>query len=308
MRTDIPLKVLTRHCAADLLDLLGTPASEVLAVETIEMPASKQTLDNVLRLRDNTGREYLHIIEWQAYTDKLILWRTLGYLAWLGQRAVAERVLATIVYINKAADAGDLLDQRLDDGNGWFVRLPCIRLWELDVQAIIATGSPGMLILSPLMRGATGAMAEAVARQIMETVAPPVQHDLLAALGVFAEPLIDKQRFVRLVTRERLMQSELIQYLTEDMRAEMNRTFAVKERDLERRAQRAEQERVRAVVALQQGLIAIIEARTTPVPANLVQRVTRLDDPTVLQQLMTAVLHATDSQVIDAMIPPLAMT
>lgn len=45
MQTDIPLKRLTLLRAADLLPLFGLPQGELIAVETLEFPASATRLD-----------------------------------------------------------------------------------------------------------------------------------------------------------------------------------------------------------------------------------------------------------------------
>jgi hypothetical protein len=47
--------------ATDLLPLLGAPHAQVVAVESLELPASATRLDNVLRLRGAQGHEYLHL-------------------------------------------------------------------------------------------------------------------------------------------------------------------------------------------------------------------------------------------------------
>lgn len=69
MKTDVPLKRLTKLCPEDLLALLGGADSEVLSVETLELPAGATSLDTVLHLRDADGQPFLHMIEWQGYTD-----------------------------------------------------------------------------------------------------------------------------------------------------------------------------------------------------------------------------------------------
>jgi hypothetical protein len=78
MQTNIPLKRLTMLRAADLLPLFGLPYAELLAVETLELPANAARLDNVLRVRSPAGQEYLHVIEWQGYRDPALLWRMAG--------------------------------------------------------------------------------------------------------------------------------------------------------------------------------------------------------------------------------------
>jgi hypothetical protein len=73
VKTDIPLKVLTMQHGADLLPLFGMPSAELVRVETIELPATRTRLDNVLHIRSPNGQEYLLVVEWQGYTDKAIL-------------------------------------------------------------------------------------------------------------------------------------------------------------------------------------------------------------------------------------------
>jgi hypothetical protein len=50
VKTDIPLKVLTMQHGADLLPLFGMPSAELVRVETIELPATRTRLDNVLHI------------------------------------------------------------------------------------------------------------------------------------------------------------------------------------------------------------------------------------------------------------------
>jgi len=63
MKTDIPLKRLTRLCAADRLTLVGSGDAEVLSVETLELPSSRTNLDTVLQVRGADGSPYLYLIE-----------------------------------------------------------------------------------------------------------------------------------------------------------------------------------------------------------------------------------------------------
>jgi len=82
METDIPLKVLARARAADLLPLLG---STLLGVESLELSATVRRIDTLLRLVSPGGPRYRHLVEWQGYRDPLLLWRSLEYLARLGR-------------------------------------------------------------------------------------------------------------------------------------------------------------------------------------------------------------------------------
>jgi predicted transposase YdaD len=100
MKTDHTLKRLTELCPEDLLALLGAPASEVLRVETLQLPATSTSLDNLISLRGPDGRVFLHLIEWQGYTDPTFLWRVLHYVSWLGQRRSERPILVTVIYLN----------------------------------------------------------------------------------------------------------------------------------------------------------------------------------------------------------------
>jgi hypothetical protein len=94
--------------------------------------------------------------------------------------------------------------------------LPVVRLWEENAAAAVASGSPGLVTLSPLMRGATDTLVEQAARVIIDTVAQPTQGELLAALGPFAEPIFPLAQFFHLVTKERLMTSTCIRTLFQE--------------------------------------------------------------------------------------------
>jgi len=97
------------------------------------------------------------------------------------------------------------------------MRFHSVHLWEADAAAALAGGQPGLAVLSPLMAGATAEMVEQAAAIVVGAAEPePRRADLLAILGVFAEPLIDSTRYARMIGRERLMASDLISYLIDD--------------------------------------------------------------------------------------------
>jgi hypothetical protein len=281
VQTDIPLKRLTRLRPADLLLLLGTPDATVLDVETLELPASKTSLDTILRLRQPDGQEYLHLVEWQGYRDPLFLWRTLGYLAWLGQNRRERPILVTAIYLTPDDDTGSLLRQEIAEqhaASGWSITIPCVRLWELDAAQIVAGGAPGLVALSPLMGGATEALVEQAARLLIEQVDPPIQSELLAALGIFAEPLIAIETFVRLVTKERLMTSDLITYLTTEKTAELEQKL---------------------VDSLQHAAELLIIARFPTAPVTIIADIRRIADEGQLRRLLDAIAQAPDIAAVE---------
>jgi hypothetical protein len=156
-----------------------------------------------------------------------------------------------------------------------------VRLWQHDAHAALATGSPTLVALTPLMQGASEALVEQAARTIIDAVAQPVQGELLAALGVFVEPLVATERFIRLVTRERLMSSSLISYLFKE---ELEEAREKKDAELRQTLQQA----------LQQALTDVLVARFPATPEQLVLNVHRISDPTRLQGLIGAIAQAAD--------------
>lgn len=288
MQTDIPLKRLTTLRAGDLLPLLNIADATVVAVETLELPASATRLDNVLRLRSAGGQEYLHVIEWQGYPDPVVLWRLAGYLAWLGQRYRERAVVGTVIYLEPAADAGHRIRQTVDDQALLDWPLPVVRLWELDAQAAATQGSVGLAVLSPLMRGATVALVELVVVQVLAQAPPTQQADLLSILGVFAEPLIESQTFVRLVGKEKLMASDLISYLVDEKVAE-----------IEKKHSEAEQ---RYIAEMQQAVEDVVILRFPNTPAVLVRYIRAVADMSQLSTLRRAILQAPDQRAAEALL------
>lgn len=308
MQTDLPLKRLTRLCPADVLTLIGSPPVAVLGVETLELPASRRSLDTLLRLRDEAGQPYLHLIEWQNWRDPLFLWRVLDYLAWLGQNRTERPILVTVIYLTPEADTGATLHALRDGPGSWTVTFGCVRLWEQDAGAALSSGKPGLLALAPLMGGATATTVEQAAQQILAEVAPPAQGELLAALGVFAEPFLAAPAFIRLVTKERLMSSDLISYLLEDKVAE----FAQEKAALieEKMVLAEEKTALEATLRqrLQQAGEDILIGRFPNAPVILARQIRQVSDPDRLQALIQTLAGAPDlaavEQAIAAAQPP----
>jgi hypothetical protein len=283
MKTDLPLKRITRLCPQDVLMLAGITDLDVLGVETLELPASKTSLDTVIRLRSSDGSEYLHLIEWQGYADPFLLWRTMGYLAWLGQNRAERPILVTLIYLTPSDEVDAWIDQASSAIGGWRVAFSRVRLWEHNADSALARGQPGLMALAPLMRGATAAMVEQAVQFLLTQVEPPIQGELLAALGIFAEPIFETARFIRLVTKERLMSTDLISVLTADLieeKAALAKELVVaREESLQR---------------FQQLVEDVIEARFPSVPALTIRKLRDIRDLDRLDALNRAVLKARD--------------
>jgi predicted transposase YdaD len=309
VQTDVPLKTLTQLCPADVLALLGAAGATVLGVESLELPTTATAVDTLLRLHSPQHGTYLHLLEWQGYRDPLFLWRLLGYLAWLGQNRPERPLAASVVYLHPGDDTGDTLHQEVPGLGGWSVRFHVVRLWEQDAQAALASGRPGLAVLSPLMRGATAELVEQAAQVVLaETPADQRQADLLTILGILGEDLMDTARYVRLLGKERLMASKLISYLAEDLVAE--RTAALQRQAAEERAalqRQVAEERAALQRQVAEERAALVEAITDAVavrfpdaPIGPIAALGQLHDAERLRVTLRAVLRATDQREVEA--------
>ncbi len=300
MQTDIPLKRLTLLRAADLLPLFGLPFATLLGVDSLELPASAARLDNILRVRSPGGQTYAHVVEWQGYRDLAALWRFAGYLAWVGQRAQGEVVVGTMVYLTPEADVGDGLTQIIDGQTVSHWPVHCLRLWQQDARSALAAGSLGLAVLSPLMRGAYRGLVEEAAERVLREAPRPEQADLLSILGVFAAPVMGAAAFTRMIGKERLMESPLIEYLLGEKLAEERQKYEA-ERQAERQKYEAElaareqaARRESAVETLQLSLEEVVVSRFPQAPAILLHDLRRVDQPEQLQALIAAAASAPD--------------
>jgi hypothetical protein len=280
MRTDIPLKRLTDLCGADLLSLFGIANATLQRVDTLELPATAERLDSVLAVRSFGGQDFLLVVEWQGYRDLAVLWRLAGYCSWIGQRTLTTPVIGVVVYLAPAYDVGDALVQEIDGVivQSWPMR--CVRLWEHDAITAVTSGALGLTVLSPLMQNASSAIVEQAIQVILQQAPLDQQADLLVILGVFGEPLIPAERFVRLVGKEQLMTSNLITYLVEEEVAER-------------------EARSRYVEDLQRTLEATIAARFPQAPLTLALTIHNITQPDKLHRLIVDVVRATDLATVE---------
>jgi predicted transposase YdaD len=280
MQTDLPLKRLTQLCPGDLLPLLGTPDAEVLAVESLELPTSKSSLDTLLRLRSPDGTEYLHLIERQGYRDPTFLWRTLGYLSWLGQNRPERPILATVIYLHPGDDAGDTIQQGTPGRASWMASIHSVRLWTLDAARAVASDAPGLAVLSPLMDRATPALVEQAAEIVLRRVETANQDELLTVLSIFAEGLMSAGNLERIVSRERVMASTFIRHIFQQEFDELQAESKQREAAL--------------LQDLQQMTEEVVVVRFPGTPIGFVQPIKQISDYEALRALHAALLRAAD--------------
>lgn len=321
MQTDASLKHLTILRAADLLPLFGLPYAELLAVETIQLPATTTGLDNVLRVRSPGGQEYILVIEWQGYRDIAMLWRLAHYLSWLGRQNPTLTIVGTVIYLAPEYDVGDAITQTIDGQTIYTWQMQCIRLWEHDARSAVASGNLGLTVLSPLMHHADSNLVEQAVSTLLQQAPLPQQADLLSMLAIFAEPLIDQARITRLVGKERVMQSAFFRSLVEEYYADQQEKLAAEQAEREKRlaeeqaeqqkqfdaklaqmeaeqsrlqaqVERAEAERLKFRSELQQALEEALIARFPQAPVALIRDIWQVTAPAQLRALITAVIQA----------------
>ncbi len=177
--------------------------------------------------------------------------------------------------------------------------VPCVRLWEQDATAVLASGNLGLAILSPLMVNASVPLVEQVIATVLSAVALPQQADLLSILGIFAEPLIDHQRFVRIIGKEKLMASDLITYLMEEklaeLEAEKQSAIAAVEAKLEAEKQSAiAAEKAAVLRQFQDAFEQMVRTRFPDAPPTIGQQIQRVTAPQQLQELLITAIRVAD--------------
>jgi len=208
MKTDAQCKLLARLCPKDLLALIGDAGAQYLSTNIVELREIKRTVDVVFKLR--RGRTvYYHHVEFQARPNRKMNRRCFLYDALLLDQYQAP-VITTIVYLFPQRKPIEPVFRVELDGreiNRW--QFGCVHLWDIEAQAALNRGLPGVAALVPLMKGATWPHIEQAVRQI-ETKAPAKhQNDLLAILHTFAEAEYTTERMDQLIGRKRLMESSI---------------------------------------------------------------------------------------------------
>jgi hypothetical protein len=293
----------------DLLPLFGMPDAELLRVETLELPATRTRLDNVLHIRSPKGQEYLLVVEWQGYADKAILWRLTSYLAWLALRYPDKTVLGTVVYLAPAYDMGDTLRQWIDDQLVYHCQLASVKLWQQDAQAALASGNLGLCALSPLMAGASEQVVLQALDTILRTATPPQQSNLLSILTTFSEPWVSTEHILRLVGKERLMESKiwntLLAEAMDDIKARVVEEYKVEveeyKAEVEEYKAEAEAYKTQAEQAarlhindMQQALENALITRFPQAPVRLMRDIRQLSQSSQFNDLIIALVAVQD--------------
>ncbi len=293
MKTDLPLKRLVLLRPADLLALLGLPAASVIEVSVPELPLRKQTLDTLLRVRSPAGQEYLIIIEWQGYRDRSILWRLVVSMGVVTLDNPDLPVIGIVIYLKPSDDMGNRISVQVDGELIYDWQIRAIRLWEFDAAEAAASGNLALMTLSPLMHGADPALIEQTALTLLRIAPMEQRADILTFLGIFAAPILDSAQFTRIVTKEVLMSSDLIEYLMQDVKAQheqelqqLRQAMEATRREIEATRREVESERqARAVESERSALLATLTSRFPDAPLTLGLLIQQIRDVQRLQRL-----------------------
>jgi predicted transposase YdaD len=211
MKTDIHCKLLARLRPTDLLTLTGDQDAQLLSTDVVELQDIRRTVDFVYKLQVGEEIYYRHI-EFQAERDPEMNHRCFLY----NTRMIAQYqapVITTIIYLFRRRQPEAPVFRVMVRGqevNRW--QFDCVRLWEMEAQAALAQGLPGLAVLVPLMKGATLTRIEQAARQIEATTPEARQADLLALLHAFAEGKYTVEQLERIIGKERIMESSVYQW------------------------------------------------------------------------------------------------
>jgi predicted transposase YdaD len=183
----------------------------------VELHDIRRTVDFVYKLQVDEEVYYRHI-EFQAERDPEMNHRCFLY----NTRMIAQYqapVITTIIYLFRHRQPEEPVFRVMVRGrevNRW--QFDCVRLWEMEAQAALAQGLPGLAVLVPLMKGVTLGRIEQAARQIETVGAEAQQADLLALLHAFAGGKYTIEQLERIIGRDRLMESTVYQWgLTEGL-------------------------------------------------------------------------------------------
>jgi predicted transposase YdaD len=214
---DQPLKTLFRARTREILGLLGERGARVVSARVIELPASRRTVDVVLRLR--RGREsYVRHVEFEMRYRRGLELRLFEYAARL-EAQFRLPVATTVVFLRPPAPRRLSHRHQLRGRlvNEW--RFDVLRLWDYDPEKLLAMG-PGPAALVGRARSSGIEHVRAAVRLISHRTAPPERDDLLYVLQVLCGGRYTAEELERMIPREAAMGSGMFAKEFRQARAE----------------------------------------------------------------------------------------
>jgi hypothetical protein len=210
METDGPLKLAFSRYPEHLLSLTGDTGAIVLrAGRPVELRALKRHVDCVLQLQKGNETYYRHI-EFQAEADADMPTRVFRYNTQLLLEYDAP-VLSTVIYLLSSKPERPPLFHVVLAGreiNRWVFEEVCMA--DLDATDAVERGGPGLVALTPLMRGGMEwDVLERAVQRIERALPGPALSDAQDVLLSLAGRRYTASELLRLVGRDRMIQSSL---------------------------------------------------------------------------------------------------
>jgi len=211
--TDRAIKVLFERQGQSLLPFIGERRTDVrvTAVESVELPVPKRTIDSVLRL-ERDGLVWYRHLEFEAQRDPDMPRRCFEYNSRLILHYDAA-VLTTVLYLFPGADRDvpDAFRLYVGDWLAYEWRFDVVRLWEIDAQSALQGGEAGPLALVPLLRGGDEPEKVLEAVRKLDAMPGPQSAGAMPVLLDFASQRYDRATFWNVLGKDRAMQSWLWQ-------------------------------------------------------------------------------------------------
>ena len=275
---------------------LGRADIEVLEVLETEQPTVEaRRADSLIRVRIE-GEDALIHCEFQTAdsTDTPMSHRMAGYIG----RAIERYglpIFSFVIYLRPGAgrrDKGYYLQEL--PGHEVLVKYKVIRLSEIDGQAIIAGGHPGLLPFAPLMKPPSGVSADAWLRQCLHaTEALPLDAstkvDMMAGMAILGGISYELSTVRRIISQEGFMdaimrESSFAQYLTQQG---IDRGI---EQGIEQGMRRGREEGIRESTI--EDILDVLEVRfDADAPGQFAGRIRAIDDLQQLKQLLRAAVQ-----------------
>ena len=216
VHTDRPIKLLFERQGQSLLPFIGETQARVTAAESVTLSVPSREVDCVLRLEHDGGVWYRHL-EFQSGPDPDMARRCFEYNFRLILHYEAV-VHTTVVYLLPGSDRGAQHAYRLRIGDRVAIEWPfdVVRLWEIPVDRALETDEPGPLALVPLLQGGDAPEKVQEAVRKLDALPRPQSSDALSVLLDFASQRYDKDTFLSMLGKDRIMQSYLWQWGVED--------------------------------------------------------------------------------------------
>ncbi len=214
---DITSKYMAREHLNALLKLFGIPNAVVLEhVDSVQARVKEYQGDSSAKVKID-GKEIILHIEVQTTDSRQPMWARVanycGHLMLVHQLPV----YCVVLYLRPNAGRRDRGTFGYDATDfKYLLQYKVVRLAEVDGASILASGEPGLLPYTPLMKAPVDMAGDAWLRRCAEKAEAtlennPERANLLTAFAVFAELLHSKSTIESLITEVIMQESTLLQ-------------------------------------------------------------------------------------------------